>query len=60
MVVDRSHILTEQTNPATETLDALSIEDAVALMHAEDAKAVAAVGAQRNAIAAAVRMVAMR
>jgi N-acetylmuramic acid 6-phosphate etherase len=57
MIVDRSHIETEKQNPASQTLDALSIEQAVALMHAEDMAAVAAVGAQRVAIAAAVRLV---
>jgi N-acetylmuramic acid 6-phosphate etherase len=58
MIVDRSHIHTERPNPDSQSLDALSIEEAVALMHAEDVKAVAAVGAQQAAIAAAVRKVA--
>ena len=58
MIPDRSHINTEQRNPASERLDALSIEEAVALMHAEDLRAVKAVGDQRAAIAQAVKMVA--
>jgi N-acetylmuramic acid 6-phosphate etherase len=58
IIADRSHIHTERTNPASQGLDGLSAEAAVALMHAEDMKAVAAVGAQQAAIAAAVRMVA--
>jgi N-acetylmuramic acid 6-phosphate etherase len=55
---NRSHILTEQPNPASANLDLLSIQDAVSLMNTQDAVAVAAVEAQRSAIAAAVRLVA--
>ena len=58
MVPDRSHILTEQQNAASAQLDVLGIEEAVALMNAEDAKAVAAVGEQKAAIARAVALVA--
>ncbi len=58
MIPDRSHIHTEQRNPASEQLDMLPIEDAVALLNAEDAQTVAAVAQQRVAIAQAVRMVA--
>lgn len=58
MLPDRSHIHTEKTNPASARLDALSVEDAVALMHAEDLHAAQAVGRQQAAIAAAVKMVA--
>jgi N-acetylmuramic acid 6-phosphate etherase len=58
MIPDRSHILTEQPNPHSATLDAMSIEEAVALMNAEDARVVQAVAAQRPAIAQAVRLVA--
>jgi len=58
MLPDRSHIHTEQTNPASQKLDALSIADAVALMNAEDLRAAGAVGKQAAAIASAVKMVA--
>jgi N-acetylmuramic acid 6-phosphate etherase len=57
-IPDRSHILTEQQNPASTSLDALSIEDAVALMNAEDAKVIAAIKDKREDIAHAVRLVA--
>jgi N-acetylmuramic acid 6-phosphate etherase len=57
-IPDRSHIQTEGENPRTARLDELSIEDAVAVMNAEDARVVAAVAEQRTAIAAAVAMVA--
>ena len=57
MLPDRSHIHTELPNPASQSLDALSIEDAVELMNAQDAIAVAAVAAQRAAITRAVRLV---
>ncbi len=55
---DRSHILTEQRLAESMSLDSMSIEDAVALMNAQDALAVAAVGTQRAQIAAAVKMIA--
>ncbi len=58
MIPDRSHIQTEQFNPQTGDLDVMSIRDAVAVMNAEDALAVAAVGRQADAIAAGVAMVA--
>jgi len=58
MIPDRSHIKTEQSNPASASLDALSVEEAVALFAAEDARVVAAVARQRTAIAQAVRWVA--
>ncbi len=58
MIPDRSHIHTEQPNPKSSQLDALSIEEAVALMNAEDARATAAVAEQRTVIAQAVRLVA--
>jgi N-acetylmuramic acid 6-phosphate etherase len=57
-IPDRSHIQTEQRNAASERLDTLPIEEAVALLNAEDTRMVAAVGAQRKAIAGAVEMVA--
>lgn len=55
---DRSHLLTEQRLPESMNLDAMSVEDAVALMNRQDAAAVAAVGAIGAEIAAAVRIVA--
>lgn len=58
MIPDRSHIHTEQTNPKSASLDALSIEEAVRLMNEEDARVVQAVADQREAIARAVRLIA--
>ena len=58
MIPDRSHIQTERANPASQALDTMSVRDAVALMNGEDARAVAAVGRQADAIAAAVELVA--
>jgi N-acetylmuramic acid 6-phosphate etherase len=55
---DRSHLLTEQRLAESMNLDAVSVEDAVALMNAQDAKAVAAVAAERRNIARAVELVA--
>ena len=58
MIPDRSHIHTEAINPASRELDMLPTEQAVALVNAEDARAVAAVAAQAPAIARAVELVA--
>jgi N-acetylmuramic acid 6-phosphate etherase len=55
---DRSHLLTEQRLAESMELDAMPVKDAVALMNAQDAAAVAAVAAEHGNIAAAVRMVA--
>jgi len=55
---DRSNLLTEQRLPESMRLDAMSIEDAVALMNREDRKAVDAVATQQRQIAQAVRIVA--
>ena len=55
---DRSKLLTEQRLADSTCLDAMSVPDAVALMNAEDARAVDAVGAERDKIAAAVEIVA--
>ena len=52
---DRSHLLTEQRLAESMGLDAMSVEDAVALMNAQDA---AAVAAERENVAKAVRIVA--
>jgi N-acetylmuramic acid 6-phosphate etherase len=54
---DRSHLLTELRLPESMNLDAMSVEEAVAMMNAQDAKAVAAVGAVNDSIAAAVKLV---
>ena len=54
---DRSHLLTELRLPESMNLDALSVEEAVALMNAQDAKAVQAVAAVRADVAAAIRIV---
>jgi N-acetylmuramic acid 6-phosphate etherase len=54
---DRSHLLTEQRLSPSTNLDAMSIENAVDLMNAQDAHAVEAVGAQRKNIARAVEIV---
>ncbi|HEY2585155.1 MAG TPA: N-acetylmuramic acid 6-phosphate etherase [Tepidisphaeraceae bacterium] len=55
---DRSHLLTEQRLPESMSLDAMSTEEAVALMNAQDRRAVDAVGAERQNIARAVEIVA--
>jgi N-acetylmuramic acid 6-phosphate etherase len=55
---DRSHLLTEQRLPESMGLDAMGVEDAVAMMNAQDSRAVEAVGAERKNIARAVEIVA--
>src|SRR5688572_91695 len=54
---DRSHLLTELRLPESMNLDAMSVEDAVAMMNDQDLRAVQAVGAVKNAVADAVRIV---
>jgi len=54
---DRSHLLTEQRLAESMRLDAMSIEDAVALMNQQDRKAVAAVGLIGPQISQAVELV---
>jgi N-acetylmuramic acid 6-phosphate etherase len=56
-VIDRSGLLTEQRLAESMSLDAMSIDQAVALMNSQDAIAVAAVGAERKNITAAVELV---
>ena len=56
--MDRSHLLTEQRLPQSMKLDAMSVRDAVELMSAQDAIAVAAVATQRETIAQGVELVA--
>jgi N-acetylmuramic acid 6-phosphate etherase len=55
---DRSHLLTELRLPESMNLDAMSVQDAVALMNAQDAAAVAAVAAEGVNVAKAVEIVA--
>lgn len=55
---DRSHLLSEQRLPESMGLDAMSVEQAVELLNAQDARAVEAVGRERDSIARAVGLVA--
>ncbi|HEX8524312.1 MAG TPA: N-acetylmuramic acid 6-phosphate etherase, partial [Tepidisphaeraceae bacterium] len=54
---DRSHLLTEQRLAESMNFDAMSIEDAVGMMNQQDARAVAAVAAEKANIAAAIKLV---
>ena len=54
---DRSHLLTELRLPESMNLDAMGVEEAVALMNAQDAAAVAAVAAEQANVAKAVELV---
>jgi N-acetylmuramic acid 6-phosphate etherase len=54
------HLLTEARNPHSEAIDALDPASIVALMNAEDAKVVEAVGAETEAIARAIDLAAER
>ena len=54
---DRSDLLTEQRLPESMGLDAMSVDEAVALMNAQDQKAIAAVAREQSQISAAVRLV---
>jgi N-acetylmuramic acid 6-phosphate etherase len=56
---DRSKLLTEQRLPESMHLDTMTIGEAVSLMNAQDARAVAAVAAEHDAIARAVELVAV-
>ena len=55
---DRGYLLTEQANPHSQNLDRLSALEIVELFNREDAKAVAAVGREKEAIAAAITCIA--
>jgi N-acetylmuramic acid 6-phosphate etherase len=57
-MLDRAHLLTEQRLPESMHLDAMTVDDAVALMNAQDAAAVAAVAAESANVAKAVEVVA--
>ncbi|HLL88487.1 MAG TPA: N-acetylmuramic acid 6-phosphate etherase [Tepidisphaeraceae bacterium] len=54
---DRAHLLTEQRLPESTDLDAMTIEQAVAVMNEQDARAVAAVAAVRADVARAIELV---
>lgn len=54
------HLLTESRNPNSEAIDRLSSREIVALMNAEDARVVEAVGAVGDAIAQAIDWAAER
>lgn len=55
---DRGHLMTELRNPDSMTLDALSIEDAVAVMNKHDQVACEAAAKIRGEVARAVKIVA--
>ena len=55
---DRGYLLTEQANPHSQNLDRLSALEIVELFNREDAKAVAAVGQEKEAIGAAITVIA--
>jgi N-acetylmuramic acid 6-phosphate etherase len=54
---DRSNLLTEQRLPESMNLDAMSVEEALAVMNAQDARAVEAVAKVRSDVAAAIKLV---
>ena len=53
---DRSHLLTELRLPESMNLDAMTVEEAVAVMNAQDLRAVQAVSAVQADIAAAIKL----
>ena len=55
---DRGYLLTEQPNSHSQNLDQLSALEIVELFNQEDLKAVAAVGREKVAIAAAIELIA--
>src|SRR5262249_18299770 len=57
MSQDRSHLLTEQRLRASMNLDAMSIENALAVMNAEDRNAVDAVSRVRSDVARSITLV---
>ncbi|HTL27876.1 MAG TPA: N-acetylmuramic acid 6-phosphate etherase [Tepidisphaeraceae bacterium] len=54
---DRSNLLTEQRLPESMNLDAMSVEEALAVMNAQDAKAVEAVAKVRGDVVKAIKLV---
>lgn len=57
-LTDRGYLLTEQANPASQTLDQLSPLEFVDLMNAEDQKTLAAIAAARESLASAIALIA--
>jgi N-acetylmuramic acid 6-phosphate etherase len=55
----RGYLLTEQANPRSQTLDQLSALEIVDLFNAEDARAIAAVGAAREPLAQTIEKTAI-
>jgi N-acetylmuramic acid 6-phosphate etherase len=55
---DRGYLLTEQANPYSQNLDQLNALEIVELFNREDAKAVEAVGQEKEAIAEAITAIA--
>jgi N-acetylmuramic acid 6-phosphate etherase len=55
---DRADLLTERRLPESMNLDAMSVEEAVALMNAQDAVAVTAVASERANVARGVELIA--
>lgn len=60
MLTDRSKLLTEVRLAASERLDVMTVEEQLAVMQAEDERAVRAVGEVNGAIAAAVKLITER
>lgn len=60
MSIDRSQLLTELRLAESENLDRLSVEEQVAIFHAQDRVAVDAVGKVGDSIAAAIRLITPR
>lgn len=56
-MTDRGHLLTEQPNPLSANLDALTLDAAFELMNAEDRRIADAVSAAKNEILRAVQLV---
>lgn len=54
---DRGHLLTEQHNPASRQLDAMSVSEAFDVMNAEDQNIPRAVAAAKREIVAAIELV---
>ena len=56
-MVERGHLRTEQRNPRSRELDALSVDDAFALMNDEHAPITGAISAAKTEIVAAIEMI---
>jgi N-acetylmuramic acid 6-phosphate etherase len=56
-MTDRSHLLTELRLPESMTLDAMSVDEALDVMIAQDGRAVEAVAAERKNVAKAIKLV---